>query len=234
MKLRHPGLIGLIALLATWLIRCWIATLRFRLVFLDGKQHPTDARWDRYIYAFWHETILFPLAFKGRGHVLISQHTDGELIARVCRHLRVGVVRGSSRRGGLGGLMGMAQKSGVSHLLITPDGPRGPRRRAQMGVVLLASLTGLPIVPLGLTFAPAWRVRSWDRMLLPMPWGAAYGVVGEPMHIPAEMERHEYEACLLRVEEEMTSLTQTAERWAQSGIYPTRLSATALIRRSAA
>ena len=127
MKLRHPGLIGLIALLATWLVRCWIATLRFRLVFLDGKRHPADARHDRYVYAFWHETMVFPLAFKGRGHVLISQHADGELIARVCRHLGVGVVRGSTRRGGLGGLMGMVQKSDVSHLLITPDGPRGPR-----------------------------------------------------------------------------------------------------------
>ncbi len=194
MKLRHPGLIGLVALLATWLIRWWIGTLRLRLVYLDGKRHPTDARQERYVYAFWHETLLFPTAFRGRANVLISQHADGELIARVCRHIRVGVVRGSSTRGGVGAVIRMVRKSGSAHLFITPDGPRGPRGRAQMGVVLLASLTGLPVVPLGFTFAPAWRVRSWDRMLLPRPWGAAYGVIGTPIKVPAGLDRKQVEA----------------------------------------
>lgn len=234
MKLRHPGLIGLTALLATWLIRCWIRTLRFRLVFLDGKTHPTDARRQRFIYAFWHETLLFPTAFVARANILISQHADGELIARVCRHLGVGVVRGSTTRGGIGGLMGMALKGAASHLLITPDGPRGPRRRAQMGVVLLASLTGLPVVPLGLTFAPAWRVRSWDRMLLPRPWGAAYGIAGVPITVPAGMDRDELERCRLQVEEEMTRLTQLAERWAELGVYPTTRTTGDQSRRTAA
>src|SRR5205807_125625 len=142
-------------------------TVRFRMKFQDGKKHPTDARVERYIYSFWHEALLFPTAFDGRANILISLHADGELIARVCRHLGAGVVRGSTTRGGMAGLMGMILKSRSSHLLITPDGPRGPRRRLQMGVVLLASLTGLPVVPLGLTFAPAWRVSSWDQMLLP-------------------------------------------------------------------
>ncbi len=217
MKLRHPGLIGLVALLASWLIRCWLGTLRFRMMFLDGKKHPTDALVDPHIYAIWHEGLLFPTVFKGRANILISQHADGELIARVCKHLGAGVVRGSTTRGGLAGLMGMVHKSKTSHLLITPDGPRGPRRRLQIGAVLLASLSGLPVVPVGVTFTPAWRVPSWDRMLLPKPWGAAYGVIGVPVHVPPDIGRQDLERFRMRIEEELTRLTEAAERWAAGG-----------------
>src|SRR5438105_12019376 len=115
MKLRHPGLIGLAALLASWLIRWWMGTLRFRLMFLDGKKHPTDATTDPQIYAFWHEGLLFPTVFKARARILISQHADGELIARICTHLGAGVVRGSTTRGGLAGLMGMVHANKEAH-----------------------------------------------------------------------------------------------------------------------
>jgi len=220
MKLRHLGVIGLVALLASWLIRVWMGTLRIRMVYLDGKKHPTDGRIDPYVYALWHEALLFPTVFRGRGHILVSQHADGELIARVCRHLGAGVVRGSTTRGGLAGLMGMAHRSSMGHLLITPDGPRGPRRRMQAGAVLLASLTGYPVMPLGLTFEPAWRVNSWDRMLLPKPWGAGYGVVGVPFHVPPNLGRQDLERYRQRLDEEMARLTLAAERWAQEGVRP--------------
>lgn len=220
MKLRHPGLIAWVALLASWLIRAWMGTLRFRMVCLDGKKHPTDPRAHPHVYAFWHEALLFPSLFRERANVLISQHADGELIARICKHLGAGVVRGSTTRGGLAGLMGMASKAKSAHLLITPDGPRGPRRRLQIGAVLLASLTGYPVVPLGIAFEPAWRAGSWDRMLLPRPWGAGYGVVGMPMNVPRGLDRHELERYRQRLDGEMASLTLAAERWAQTGGRP--------------
>jgi lysophospholipid acyltransferase (LPLAT)-like uncharacterized protein len=219
-KLRHPGLIGLAALLASWLLRFWMRTLRFRMVYQDGKVHPTDARVDPHIYAFWHESLLFPIAFDTRVTILISHHADGELIARVCKHLGGDVVRGSTSRGGLAGLMGMANKCRSSHLAMTPDGPRGPRRRFQVGTVLLGSLTGLPIVPCGLTFAPVWRAPSWDQMLVPWPWGAAYGVIGVPVHVPANLDRQALESFRVRIEGEMARLTAAAERWANEGVRP--------------
>jgi lysophospholipid acyltransferase (LPLAT)-like uncharacterized protein len=222
MKLRHPGLFGLVALLASWLIRAWMGTLRFRMAYLDGKRHPTDARIQPYVYAFWHEGLLFPTVFRERANILISQHADGELIARVCKHLGAGVVRGSTTRGGLAALMTMVHKGKSSHLLITPDGPRGPRRTFQIGAILLASLSGLRLVPVGLTFAPAWRAGSWDRMLLPRPWGAAYGVVGVPVAVPGDLDRQALERVRLLVEEEMASLTDAAERWAREGVKPGR------------
>jgi hypothetical protein len=106
------------------------------------------------IVAFWHgRQLMMPLAYGGRRlYVLISEHHDGELIARILRRFGFGAVRGSTTRGGARALrqLGRLGRQGTD-LAVTPDGPRGPRCVAQAGVVQLARLTGLPILPL--TFA---------------------------------------------------------------------------------
>ncbi len=106
------------------------------------------------IVAFWHgRQLMMPLAYEGRRlYVLISEHHDGELIARILRRFGFGAVRGSTTRGGARALrqLGRLGRAGAD-LAVTPDGPRGPRCVAQAGVVQLARLTGLPILPL--TFA---------------------------------------------------------------------------------
>jgi len=103
------------------------------------------------IIAFWHgRQLMMPLAYRGKeAHVLISQHRDGELIRRIVARFGLEAVRGSSTRGGTAALrrmirLGLAGKD----LVVTPDGPKGPRQIVQMGVIHLASATGLPIVPL--------------------------------------------------------------------------------------
>ena len=106
------------------------------------------------LIAFWHgRQLMLPLAYRGRElYILISEHRDGELIHRIARWFGFHAVRGSTTRGGTRALRQLARlgRSGVD-LAITPDGPRGPRCVAQSGVVELAKLTGMPIVPL--TFA---------------------------------------------------------------------------------
>src|SRR5262249_28146081 len=148
-------------------IRQWMNTLVVRNDFCASGPQPTDPRRERFLYLFWHETLLFATQFRTRVHVLISQHADGELITQVCRHLRIGVVRGSTTRGGAGGLWDLLKVAKRTHLAITPDGPKGPRRRVQPGAIFLASHTGLPIVPLGVGFAQAWRAQTWDRFAIP-------------------------------------------------------------------
>ena len=215
MKLRHPWLIRLAAFFAAWLIRLWMRTVRCRLVFPpDGRRHPPDPRAERFLYAFWHETILFPTAYPARVHILISQHADGELIAQVCRHMRYGVVRGSSTRGGTQAILQMKRLSGRSHLLVTPDGPRGPRRRVQPGVVFLASRTGLPVVACGVGFARAWRAPSWDRFAVPWPWSEAVCVLATPLPVPPDLDRAGIERYRLLVEERLRAATEAAERLA--------------------
>ena len=103
------------------------------------------------ILAFWHaQQLMVQAGYRGtRGNVLISQHQDGEIIARIIARFGHGVVRGSSTRGGALALRELIRigRSGAD-LVVTPDGPKGPRQVAKLGVVQLAKATGLPIVPL--------------------------------------------------------------------------------------
>jgi lysophospholipid acyltransferase (LPLAT)-like uncharacterized protein len=215
MKLRNPWLIRLLAMLAAWLIRLWVNTLRYRIVLPpDAGKHPADPRRQRCIYAFWHETLLFPTRFPTRIHVLISQHADGEFIARVCGHLRYGVVRGSSTRHGASALRRLLRLSRRTHLLVTPDGPRGPRRVVQPGLIYLASRTGLPIHACGVAYTRAWRARSWDRFAVPRPWSLAVGVLAPAVRVPPNLDRKGLEQYRLLVEEHFHEATAAAERLA--------------------
>jgi lysophospholipid acyltransferase (LPLAT)-like uncharacterized protein len=126
------------------------------------------------ILAFWHaQQLMIPLGYRGTGsHVLISQHGDGEIIARIIARFGHDAVRGSSTRGGTGAMRALIKlgRSGRD-LVVTPDGPKGPRQVAKVGVVQLAKATGLPIVPLA--FACSKKnfsrvgIGSWSRIHSP-------------------------------------------------------------------
>jgi len=147
-------------------------TMRMRV---EGAQSVDRllAQGQRMIIAFWHaQQLMMPLAYRGtEAHVLISRHGDGELIRRIIARFGLQAVRGSSTRGGVEALRELIRlgRSGVD-LVITPDGPKGPRQVAKMGVVQLARATGLPIVPLAfgcskknssrVGIASSYRIRS--------------------------------------------------------------------------
>jgi lysophospholipid acyltransferase (LPLAT)-like uncharacterized protein len=126
----------------------------------------------RVIIAFWHERqLMMPLTYRGvQAHILISQHKDGEIIARIVERFGFKAIRGSSTRGGVEALREMIRvgRSGVD-LVVTPDGPKGPAQVAKMGVIQLARASGLPIVPL--TFGCSKKntsragIDSWFRTL---------------------------------------------------------------------
>src|SRR5262249_28448075 len=148
MKIRHPAVIRLAGFLAACLVRLWVGTVRYRVRYLGPRVEPTTPGLQgRYLYVFWHEALLLPAYHYSRPDAggLIRRHADGELIAEVCRHLRMGVLRGSTRRDGVRALRQLIHAGKTGHLVITPDGPRGPRRRVQPGVVYAAAKTGLPV-----------------------------------------------------------------------------------------
>jgi hypothetical protein len=140
--------------------------------------------------------------------VLVSLSPDGEVIAQVLERLGFRAVRGSSSRRGREGLRELeAWLAQGRSAALTPDGPRGPRHRAQMGTVVLAARSGRAIVPLGGAAHPAWTLGSWDRFQIPRPWARAALVFGEPLRVPSgetdlEPWRARLEAALDAVERE--------------------------------
>lgn len=216
MTRRSRWLVRYIAAAAALLIRLWMNTIRVRVASFDGRPHPADPAEGRSIYAFWHETLLAPLATRPLAQVLISRHTDGEVIAQICQRLGIGVIRGSTARGGCQALLEMIRGSDAGlHLAITPDGPRGPRRELKPGVVMVASQSGLPIVPTGIAFVRAWRVGSWDRFAIPLPFTTGVGVIGEPIYVPRDLDRGGIRHWTELVERRMLELTEQAEDWAR-------------------
>jgi len=122
------------------------------------------------ILAFWHsQQLMIPIGYRGTGsHVLISRHGDGEIIARIIARFGHEAVRGSSTRGGAGALRALIKlgRSGRD-VVVTPDGPKGPRHVAKLGVIHLAKATGLPIVPLAFACSKKNSFRAgiatWSR-----------------------------------------------------------------------
>ena len=204
MKIRHPLIVKMVGFAVACVVRVWIGLVRYRYRALGANCEPIRRGCrGRYLYAFWHEDLLLPAYHYSctGAHVLVSEHADGELIARACRHLGLRLVRGSTTRHGVKALLGMLRHAGKTHLVVTPDGPRGPRRQVQPGLIFLAARTGLPIIAIGFAYSRAWRTGSWDRMALPWPWSSAVCVQAEPIVVPANARGDQLEAYRLRVED---------------------------------
>ncbi len=216
MKLRDPRLIRIVGWLVAVFLMVWRLMVRLRIEPVAKARHLDDPHRPRGIYLFWHETLLAMVALRMPGNVMISKHADGELIAQACHHLGIGTVRGSTTRGGGLALIEMARraKAEATDLAITPDGPKGPRRRVQAGVVSLAGHTGRPVVPVGMGFTWAWRARSWDRFVLPLPFGRITYLAAEPIQVPDGLDRDGLEEYRLRIEASALAVSAEAERWA--------------------
>lgn len=101
-----------------------------------------------------------------------------------------------------------------ANLAITPDGPRGPRRKMQPGAIWLASATGLPIVLIGIGYARAWRLNSWDQFGVPVPGSGVTAVLSQPIYVPADLGRDDLERWRLHLERELNRMNEFAEDWA--------------------
>jgi lysophospholipid acyltransferase (LPLAT)-like uncharacterized protein len=197
------------------LYRCLAGTARLS-VFGAEKVIEASRTAPGLIFALWHGRLLLGArAHEGRGTaIMISRHTDGEIIARiVARHGYI-PVRGSTSRGGgsaLREMIAMAE-AGVREFAITPDGPRGPRHVAQPGVVQLASHTGFAIVPSSASARPGRFLESWDRFLLPGPFARTAVVYGDPILVPRDLDEPALESACREVERRMTLVEAEADR----------------------
>ena len=163
---------AVIAPLAVALLRLLWATYRFE-VEEDERSAALVATGRPVILALWHDSLFacswFMALLARRGvavSYLVSPSADGELAVRLLRVMGWRAERGSATRSGVKALHGMfrAIRRDGSSPVIVPDGPRGPRRAAKLGAVLLGRLSGTPVIPLAAAASRVWALRTWDRL----------------------------------------------------------------------
>ncbi len=201
--LRHPRALALGTRALGAYLHFALRTTRWSLhgVDLGRYLHGTPA-----VFAFWHECLpLMPALWthavrqraaaqgrRGRMHVLVSRHQDGRLIGDMMRGFGLDLVHGSSSKGAAqkGGASGLRALLGVlaagDQVVITPDGPRGPRREIARGVAQLAALAGVPVLPCSAQSTRRRMLPTWDRMILPLPFGRGVLVCSAPIHVPRD------------------------------------------------
>jgi len=208
--------VALLGWLIAAVLRVLYGTLRLRIV--DPAGIATRGRsGERVLIAFWHDGIvLMPMLLRrlrwpGRVSVLLSWHRDAEIAARAVAHLGIDSVRGSSTRGWMGGLRALLEAHARGdHLVIVPDGPRGPRHRAKDGVVQLARATGRPVIAVGIAASPVRRLQSWDRLQLPLPFARVAVVAAEPIVVPRDADEGAMAAARAAVQEALAATTVAA------------------------
>ena len=172
------------------------------------------------IGAFWHGRLLMtPLVYGGRGlKILISRHRDGELISRTVRYFGLETVRGSSTRGGIAGIKGLARALQKGYdVAIAPDGPRGPRYKVQQGVIQLAKLSGRPIFPFTFSATPRKVLRSWDHFIIPLPFSRGVFVWGDPIWVDYAEDEEEMKQKTLLLERRLLEITERADHYFGKG-----------------
>jgi len=174
------------------------------------------------IVCFWHERLpTMPVLWRmerqlpGRHegpreiHALVSQHRDGRFVGAVVRRFGVGPVLGSSSRGGAAGLrvlLGLLRRG--CYVVITPDGPLGPRRQAAAGVAQLAALSGIPVMPCAAQTTRRFVLNTWDRMVIPKPFGRGVVVCGATISV----RRYDWEKAVPAITAALDAVTERADR----------------------
>ena len=172
-----------------------------RLHFDDTDRRP--------ILAFFHGRVLTATYFfRNRGIVvMISENFDGEWIARIIQRFGYGTSRGSTSRGGHRALLQLKRDMEQGRAAgFAVDGPRGPARHVQPGVVWLAKVTGNPVVPFHMEASSYWTLHSWDRTQIPKPFATVSLAVGAPVEVPADADSIGIEEKRLEVERALHAL----------------------------
>ena len=164
----------------------------------------------------WHGRLLMmPMAYKGKKlSFLVSPHRDGQIVGKALERFGFHAILGSTTRKGFSAFKKMmkAQQNG-SDIGIIPDGPRGPRYRAQIGVIELAKLTGRPIVPLSFSASKRKVFKTWDHFLLPYPFSKGVFIWGEPIYVDQTGNHAHLEEKRILLERRLNELTERADHY---------------------
>lgn len=181
-----------------------------------------------FIGATWHgQNLILPTFWHNwrEMRILVSRHGDGEIVSKIMHYLGVGTIRGSGvpkgeerrhkykGKGGAGALRAMVRALGENISVgMTADLPPGPARRAGDGIVMLARLSGCPIVPVAATTRARIQLNNWDKFTINLPFTKGALVWGEPIYVPRDADPETLEAARLSVEEGLNAVAEEADR----------------------
>lgn len=198
----------LLRTLALWIIPP-VGALLIRLIYLTSRKRfhlPQTVPSEPVIFAFWHGDLLLQpyLYYQFRkipkANVLISDHFDGQIIARIMRYFKLGTIHGSTTRGGAKVLIqGLKSLSEGYDIGITPDGPKGPRHVMSDGAVVMAQKRNAKVIVFHCVPSSYWQLSSWDRFTIPKPFGTLDFYASEPL----DLEGLEMEAAKAMVREKL-------------------------------
>jgi hypothetical protein len=205
---------------ARWLIavgfrilQLWALTLRYKIEDRAGIVGKVTAQ--NCIASLWHNRLLiFPFVLRRffpdrHGAALISASRDGELLADAIKRFDYDVVRGSSSRLGASAILQLSQTLASGRdVVITPDGPRGPVYELGPGIVFLAQKSGAAVVPVNIEYSSCWRLKSWDRFILPRPFAKVHVIIGSPHHVELSDTPEQFEAERQRLQQAMMALVE--------------------------
>jgi lysophospholipid acyltransferase (LPLAT)-like uncharacterized protein len=223
LRIRNRFVNWLLVASVVLLCRLLFRTLRIRFLCADPASNPYGNEAPvGYIYCVWHDAIAFPI-FAGRHTrtvALVSRHQDGSYLASGLKMLGIGLVRGSSNHQGATAVRELLRLPRHFHVVVTPDGPRGPRRQIKPGLVFLAGHSGRMIVPTAFAATRVWRVRgSWTDLLIPMPYAEVVALSGQPLSIPSDATGEQLLEAERLLQAEMDRLTALAERLIQAPLH---------------
>ena len=194
-------------------MQLWSLTLRYKIEDRAGIVGKVIAQ--NYIASLWHNRLLiFPFVLRRflpdrHGAALISASRDGELLADAIKRFGYDVVRGSSSRLGASAILQLSQTLASGRdVVITPDGPRGPAYELGPGIVFLAQKSGAAVVPVNIEYSSCWRLKSWDRFILPRPFAKVHVIIGSPHHVELSDTPEQFEAERQRLQQAMMALVE--------------------------
>lgn len=212
--LKNPLCIRFLAGCAAFYMQFVYHTTRWQKIGWDSPQ----AYWQEgrpFICAFWHNRLfmgVFGWTHSTPFHMLISQHSDGQLIAKTVSHYGVKTISGSKSKGGLHAIRALLKiLKEKGYIGITPDGPRGPRFQVSEGTITLARKTRCPILPFAYAIKRRKVLKSWDRFIVPLPFSRGVLAWGEPVFIPEEASEQETRRLKETITRQLLALTDRVD-----------------------
>ncbi len=211
-KLLHTLSLAVVPWFLARLMRLWFATCRVE-VHNEEYLRSSYGSEKAVVASFWHYTIIYLFYFvrKYPATAMVSASEDGDYIAGLAGQLGFNVVRGSSNNRGVGALKKLmrAVRNGENSAIVA-DGSQGPVRIAQPGAVLLASRTGVPMLPMAWSASRYMTIKSWDKTAVPMPFSRIDFYYGELIFVPRKANGDEIERYRLQLEQSLNALYTTA------------------------